>query len=51
MASRPIIQPLCVSCRIALEQKKELDHKNGLLFQIEHCPNCGEIYNKWKVEN
>lgn len=51
MSAHNILKPLCLSCSIALEHKVEIDNQTGISYDVDRCPNCGEIYNKWRVEN
>jgi len=51
MASYNFTQPLCLSCRIALEHKLEFDETSGIIYEIDRCPNCGEVFNKMVTGN
>lgn len=38
--------PLCLSCGVSLEHKVEVDGESGLIYEVDYCPNCEEIYKK-----
>lgn len=38
--------PLCLSCGVSLEHKVEVDGERGLIYEVDYCPNCEEIYKK-----
>ncbi|MFZ5945312.1 MAG: hypothetical protein ACOYVD_14500 [Bacillota bacterium] len=46
MAAYSFIPPLCLSCRVSLEEKMGYDQDRNVNYSIHFCPNCQEVYHK-----